>query len=169
MPKKTIRWVVIILVTGLLLIQLYPKPARNISDNFSPNDISLKYSTSTEVQRILKTSCTDCHSNNTVYPWYANYQPIALWLNSHIQEGKHSLNFSEFSAYRIARQFNKMKEIEKMVTENEMPLSSYTLIHTNAKLSSTQKALLINWSKTIRDSLKARYPADSLVMPKKKR
>jgi hypothetical protein len=169
MLKKIIRWVAIVLVAGLLLIQLYPKPARNISDSVSANDISFKYATSPEVRNILKTSCNDCHSNNTVYPWYADYQPVALWLNSHIQDGRRSLNFSEFARSRIARQYDKMEELEKLVSQNKMPLSSYTLIHTYAKLNSTQKDSLINWSRAIRDSLKARYPADSLILPKKKR
>jgi len=48
-----------------------------------------------------------------------------------------------------------------------MPLESYTLIHTNAKLSDEEKALVTNWAQGIMDSLKANYPADSLILKRK--
>ena len=49
-----------------------------------------------------------------------------------------------------------------------MPLYSYTWIHKDAILTETEKQTLYNWCNTVRDSIKAKYPADSLVMPKKK-
>ena len=45
------------------------------------------------VQGILKTSCYDCHSNRTVYPWYSKINLVGWWLNHHIEEGKGELNF----------------------------------------------------------------------------
>ena len=44
-----------------------------------------------------------------------------------------------------------------------MPLSSYTLIHTNAKLNAEQKTLLINWAEEVRKEIAGKYPADSLI------
>jgi hypothetical protein len=119
------------------------------------------------VQQILKTSCYDCHSNNTVYPWYSNIQPVAWWLKDHIDEGKRELNFSEFATYRIGRQYRKLEEINGEVKENKMPLESYTLIHSDAKLSDEQKLTLATWVTTLRDSIKAQYPEDSLKRPQR--
>ena len=103
------------------------------------SDISKVYVVPDSVTQILKTSCYDCHSNNTVYPWYSKIQPVAWWLNDHIEEGKREINFSEFATYRIGRQYKKMDEIIKQVKEDEMPLSSYTLIHKNAILTQKSK------------------------------
>ena len=48
-----------------------------------------------------------------------------------------------------------------------MPLSSYTLIHKNAILNEQQKLSIANWVTTVRDSIKAHYPADSLKKPQR--
>jgi hypothetical protein len=167
--KKIIKPIASVLLAALIIIQFF-KPERNLSSIEGPaaNDISKLYPVPLEVASILKTSCYDCHSNNTHYPWYSNFQPIAWWLADHIKEGKKELNFSEFASYRIAKQFRKLEEINSEVEEGEMPHESYTLIHGDAKLSPSQKENLINWASAIRDSIKAHYPADSLQRPKKK-
>jgi hypothetical protein len=101
-----------------------------------------------------------------VYPWYAQIQPAAWWLADHIKEGKKELNFSEFAGYRIRRQYKKLEEINELVKEGEMPLDSYLWIHNDAKLDEKQKLTLANWVTAIRDTMKATYPADSLVRKK---
>ena len=50
------------------------------------------------VKAILETTCFDCHSNKTTYPWYNNITPVNYWLESHIKDGKKHLNFSEWSS-----------------------------------------------------------------------
>lgn len=165
--KKTIKYAGIALLVILVLIQFY-RPARNLS-NDRTNDISKTFPVPDSVQTILKTACYDCHSNYTVYPWYANIQPVASWLGHHIDEGKQELNFSEFSTYTPRRQYNKLGKIVHELDEHEMPLASYTLIHRDAVISSTQQMIISNWVNSLRDSMKASYPADSLKMPPRKR
>jgi len=154
-----------ILFLAFIVIQ-FIRPAKNKSEGISNNDITKAYPVPENVQAILKTSCYDCHSNNTVYPWYSQIQPVAWWLNNHIEEGKRELNFSEFASYRIGRQYRKLDEVNKEVKEGEMPLDSYLWIHTNAKMDEQQKLTLANWVTSVRDSIKARYPEDSLVRRK---
>ena len=153
-----------ILVVVLIVIQFF-KPERNIS-NDQTYHISTKYDFPQEVADISKAACDDCHSNNTKYPWYANVQPVAWWLNHHVTDGKKHLNFSEFTKKRIAVQNHKFEEIVEMMEEGEMPLGSYTWLglHPEAKLTSQQKSRFINWAKSQMDTLKSRYPADSLVL-----
>ena len=151
------------LLIALLLFQFYPRTAKNLSSTINPNDITLAHYVPTNVLQVLKTSCYDCHSNNTVYPWYASVQPVALWLGNHITDAKDELNFSEFGSYSIRRKYKKLEEISKEIKEGEMPLTSYTNIHWDAKLDESKKLLLANWITVLRDSLKANYPADSLV------
>jgi hypothetical protein len=160
---KKLFWVLLI---AFIVIQFF-RPEKNISTGISANDITTKYAVPDSVMAILKTSCYDCHSNNTYYPWYNNIQPVAWWLKNHVDEGKRELNFSEFAAYRIGRQYRKLDEVNKQIKEGEMPLESYTLIHGNAKLNEQQKLMVANWVSAIRDSIKAQYPEDSLKRPQK--
>jgi hypothetical protein len=113
----------------------------------------------------LKTACYDCHSNNTRYPWYNNIQPVAWWLANHVRDGKRGLNFSEFTAYNIGKQYRKLDGINEEIKNGDMPLGSYTLIHKDAILSQQQKISIANWVTALRDSIKAQYPADSLKRP----
>ncbi|HVZ26176.1 MAG TPA: heme-binding domain-containing protein, partial [Sediminibacterium sp.] len=98
----------IVLLVILLVMQAF-RPARNNS-NENSKDISKDYPVPTDVQLILAKACNDCHTNQTRYPWYAEVQPVSWWLNNHIVDGKRHLNFSEFSGYRIARQYKKLEE-----------------------------------------------------------
>ena len=163
--KKVFKNLLFLLLVIIVIIQ-FIHPEKNISSPgvLLTNDISKVYSVPDSVNHILQKSCYDCHSNNTTYPWYSKIQPVAWWLNNHIVEGKREVNFSEFSTYRIGRQYKKMDEIIKQVKEDEMPLSSYTLIHRNAVLTADQKLAVANWAASIKDSIKAKYPADSLII-----
>lgn len=163
--KKYVKPVLIGLLAIFLLAQ-FIRPAKNQSNDLT-NDISKKYPVPEPVQAILKTACNDCHSNYTVYPWYAEVQPMASWLARHVKEGKKNLNFSEFTARRLAVQNHKFEEIVEMVQEGKMPLASYTWAHRDAILSKEQRQTLVDWAQMNMDSLKARYPADSLVMRRK--
>jgi hypothetical protein len=165
MFKKILKRAFQILLLAFIIIQFF-RPTKNKAEGISKNDISTLYAVPTDVQTILKTSCYDCHSNNTVYPWYAEVQPVAWWLNNHVVDGKKHLNFSEFAGYSLRRQYHKLEETNEMVKEGEMPLDSYLWIHKNAKLSDGQKLILANWVGTVMDTMKARHPIDSLIRKK---
>lgn len=146
---KKIGWGILV---GGIIIQ-FIQPARNRSGQVLPSDISNGFHIPVKVQSLLKTACYDCHSNNTYYPWYANLQPIGLLLNNHIQKGKKELNFSEFGSYSRRRQQSKLKSIASQMNDGAMPLSSYTWMHKNAKLSIENKALIIDWANKTKDSI----------------
>ncbi len=165
--KKILKPIGYVLLVVLIIIQFFrPKKNIDVSGNLMANDISKAYYVPKDVQIILETSCYDCHSNNTQYPWYSKVQPVAWWLQDHINEGKNEINFSEFATYRIGRKYKKLEAIIKEIKEDEMPLSSYTLIHRYAKLSSDQKERINNWATSIRDTIKATTPPDSLIRKK---
>ncbi len=163
---KLLKRILIILLVIFVLIQFYPRPKKNLSGFTSSSDISIVHSIPSTVQQVLKTSCYDCHSNNTVYPWYSKIQPVAAWLNNHIVDGKKELNFSEFGDYSLRRQYRKLGEINAQVKKDEMPLGSYTLIHRDAILNTDQKLLIANWTMALLDSFRKNYPADSLQRKK---
>jgi hypothetical protein len=146
MKNINIKKIGIALFAILVLIQCI-RPERNGNWEKSENDISMAINVTSDVQQILETSCYDCHSNHTTYPWYTNIQPIGWWLQNHVNEGKDELNFSEFKTYKPKRQKHKLEEIAEQVNEHEMPLSSYTLIHKNAVLTPEQNVALVGWAK----------------------
>lgn len=151
---------------GLFVLIQFIRPAKNQSGEQS-QDISLQYPIPEAVLSILKTACYDCHSNHTRYPWYAEVQPVAWWLDNHVKEGKRELNFSAFTGRRIAVQNKKFEEIIEMVKEGEMPLNSYTWIHRDAILTDDQRVQLTGWAQAMQDSIRAKYPADSLVLKRR--
>ncbi len=151
--KKYIKYFLVAALIILVLMQFY-RPARNLySGPVLPSDITNVYHVPVKVQTILQVSCNDCHSNNTHYPWYSEIQPIRMFEDSHINEGKEELNFSEFGNYTKKRQERKLKSMAEEIKEDEMPLASYTLIHRDAKLSAENKKILLDWIVKIQDSI----------------
>jgi hypothetical protein len=137
----------ILLVIGIVFVAIqFLRPAPNKSYHILDTDISKMVATSDSVLSVLKNSCYDCHSNNTIYPWYSNIQPLGWLIAKHIKKGKDELNFSEFGSYSPRRQLSKLNGIANCINDNIMPLSSYKIMHKNAQLSSNGKKILINWA-----------------------
>ena len=162
-----IKKILIGLLVIFVVMQAF-RPEKNLSGDVS-KDVSTFYPVPENVQAILNRSCADCHSNKTNYPWYAEVQPVAWWLNDHVTDGKKHFNLNNFGNWRIAMQNHKLEELIEQVKEGEMPMESYTLIHKDAKLSEDDKTLLVGWAQGIMDSLKANYPADSLILKRPKK
>jgi len=163
--KTVLKYIGLFLLAALIIIQFF-RPERNRKEGDAVNHINKVYSTPEDVTVILKKACYDCHSNNTRYPWYANIQPAAWWMNDHIIEGKREINFDEYSSRPLRFQYKKMDELIEQIKENEMPLQSYTWIHKDAILTEVEKNTLINWANSIRNTMEANYPKDSLERKK---
>lgn len=111
------------------------------------NDFIVQTNPPEHIQTILKTSCYDCHSNESTYPWYTNVAPISWWVKQHINEAREELNFSEWGTFKEKRKKHKLEEGAEMIEESEMPLPSYLISHSEAKLTTEQKNELIAWFK----------------------
>ena len=133
-------------------IQFIPKNY-NQSNTVLAADFMTTFDVPENIEAQLRVSCYDCHSNNTYYPWYNKIQPVAWFLEGHIKEGKEELNFSEFGVYSKRRQKNKLKSIISQIKDDEMPLTSYKMIHSDAKLSKKDKEVLEVWLTNLRDNL----------------
>lgn len=150
--KKKIRNVLLILLSVLIIIQFFPAPKSNTDSSISAQHIVAMYQIPDTVLHILERSCFDCHSNNTIYPWYYRLQPVGWWLNHHVEEGKGGLNFSEYGNMSLEDQDHMLEEVEEAVTEGWMPLGSYLWIHKEATLTAEQKALIKKWTTDARAS-----------------
>ena len=138
-------------------MQLY-QPARNESfEQDITANFTKVYNVPKNVEAIVRTSCYDCHSNNTNYPWYSNVAPVGFFMEHHIKEAKEDLNFSEWGNYSKRKQENKLDRIVKQIKSDEMPLASYTLIHKNARLTTVQKKEVMDWISKIKDSISSQY------------
>ena len=128
-----------------LLIQII-QPARNQYYGQVPStDISKVYKIPDNVQSVLRNSCYDCHSNSTHYPFYSYIQPLSYYLEKHIKKGKEELNFSEWGSYSHRKQTNKLESIVNQIKQKKMPLTSYTYLHPEAKLSGKQIEEIVRW------------------------
>ena len=150
---KIVKIIALILLVGFVGIQFVPTDL-NQSDTVPKTDFLLVNNTQENISALLQESCYDCHSNNTEYPWYNKVQPVAWFLEDHINEGKEELNFNEWDAYSNRRKNSKLKSIISQVKDDEMPLASYTLIHKDAKLSNSEKTLIIDYMKNLNETLK---------------
>jgi heme-binding protein len=161
---------ILLIVLAILVIIQFIRPARNESNTMSANDITKHFTVPDDVNAILKKACNDCHSNNTIYPWYMNVQPVGWWMADHVKDGKKELNFSEFGSYAPKRQHHKLEEVIDQVKEGEMPLDSYTWMHKEAILTTAEKTLLMNWAEILRKEIaeKNNLPAEEEKKPEKK-
>lgn len=158
---KYVKIALIVVAIVLIGIQ-FVRPEKNRSEDPPTASITARFRVPDTVLGLLRRSCFDCHSDNTVYPWYASVEPLGWWLNSHIRDGKRNLDFDQFASYRPMRQFIKFRQIVDQVQRDEMPLPSYLLIHRYAVLSPAEKDSLFQWARAMMDSMKAHYPPDSL-------
>ena len=151
--KKVIKIILAIVLFFFIAIQLY-QPALNVNKGqVDKTDFAKVYTVPENVQNILQNACYDCHSNNTKNTWYSNIQPMAWMMKRHIDNGKEKLNFSEFGSISSRRQISKLKGIANQIKDDEMPLASYKIMHSYAKLSKEQKSLIMDWMNKKADSL----------------
>jgi len=142
---KKILYALLLIV---IIIQFY-RPEKNISTEIPITDFLTVTKANDDISSLIKSSCYDCHSNNTKYPWYAEVSPLSWWISGHVDHGKEELNFSEWSTYSEKRKSKKLKEMIEEVEERKMPLDSYLPMHPEAKLSDQQIDQLVNWVKTL--------------------
>ena len=144
----------LLLSIGFVFLAIqFIQPVHNNSSLVLKTDILKVVSISDSVQNILKNACNDCHSNNTIYPWYSNIQPMGWIMANHITEGKEELNFSEFGSYSPRKQLSKLNGIANSIKDGTMPLTSYKLIHRNSQLTAKEKTIIINWVALLKDNL----------------
>lgn len=135
--KKIVRTILILVGVGLalfLLIQLIPI-GRN---HTNPAVVSEPNWDSTATRDLAKRACFDCHSNETVWPWYSNIAPVSWLVYNDVAEGRSRLNFSDWGRGRQP----SIGEIAGIIQEGEMPPAQYLLMHPNAKLSAADKQAL---------------------------
>ena len=143
--KRGIKWAGLGLAAGLVLIQFF-QPEKNMRPVDPAQDLLMVAEVPEHLAELIKNSCYDCHSNQTVYPWYSKISPVSWYLQKHIIKGKEDLNASEYGSLDKADKIELLVDLCEVVEAGTMPLISFTLIHKEAKLSQEDIDALCTWS-----------------------
>jgi hypothetical protein len=149
--KKIILSILLVLVLGFIVAQFFP-PKKNLGEVTQTHFVNQE-GIPADIKTMLKTSCFDCHSNHTTYLWYDKIAPASWLVSSHINEGKHHLNFSEWGKADTLDQIKMLDEISEVLTDKSMPLTSYTFLHTDAKLKQVERDKIIAWTEKYSEEL----------------
>ena len=144
-----VKKILYFLIAALLIAQFFG-PEKNEGNLTSIDAFYAETNPPADVKHILEVACIDCHSDVTKYPWYNNITPVNYWLAGHVKDGKKHFNISNWEGNSVKRKDHKFEELIEMVEEKEMPLKSYTITHSEAKLTDAQIKLVVDWAKLVR-------------------
>jgi len=99
-----------------------------------------------EVAAILKRSCFDCHSNETVWPAWSHVAPGSWLMARDVRKGRSHLNMSEWGDTDDDERQTDRENMWDMIKEGEMPPFQYIYpLHLGARLSAAEKETLHRW------------------------
>lgn len=138
---KFVRWVLFSLLVVLLGIQFVPVERAN-------PPVESEVPAPANVRAVLRRACYDCHSNETVWPWYSHVAPVSWLLARDVHEARRELNFSTWNRMTAERQARKISKAWDEVESGDMPLWFYLPLHGDARLSTDDKNKLHDWAKS---------------------
>jgi hypothetical protein len=144
--RKDAKIAAVIVLAALIVSQAF-----RINKSNPPVHAGL--SAKTPVNLLLRNACYDCHSNETVWPWYSNVAPVSWLLASDVSEGRRELNFSEWGTYGTEKQLHRLEAIAEEMQEGDMPPWYYSIMHADSRLKSEQRDQIRNWSLSARKML----------------
>jgi len=146
---KRILWIVLGIFIGIQFI-----PAnRPENNNDTTKDLIANNQIPENITKILKTSCYDCHSNQTEYRWYAYVAPVSFLIAKDVREGRDELNFSLWEDLKRNKKAKALSEMAEEVEDGEMPVEIYLITHSNAKLSEQNKKEFSEWAESFAENL----------------
>jgi hypothetical protein len=96
---------------------------------------------------IFSHSCADCHSNRTTWPWYSHVPPVSWLIQHDVDQARKDFNASLWSSYSSGEKREILEDIARVVTNREMPIRQYLLLHRSARLSDRSGELLVQWAR----------------------
>src|SRR5215211_4587921 len=144
--RKVLKWSAVVMSLLFLGAQAY-RPDRTNPAVDERRTLRANTRMTPEVEAILRRSCNDCHSSETVCPWYSNVAPASWFLKKHVDEGRREVSFSDWASYSKRKRERKLHEMCAQVEAGEMPLTSYLPLHPEAKLSDEDKRRICEWTR----------------------
>lgn len=142
--KRTLIIAALVVVVLLLGIQLVPVERSN-------PPVVANLEAPAAVEAVLRTSCYDCHSNETSWPWYSRVAPVSWLVADDVEEARKHLNFSSWGSYEPRKQARLREQVWEEVSDGEMPLLMYRLAHPAARLTPAARETLKGWSAAAAD------------------
>ncbi len=128
--SRWIRWTLGGIVVLLLLLQIVPYGR----DHANPPVLREPAWDGPQTRGLSVRACFDCHSNQTVWPWYSNLAPVSWLVQRDVQVGRRKVNFSEWDRHQ-----EEAGESAKTVQDGSMPPWYYPW----GRLSSDERSALI--------------------------
>lgn len=147
-----LRKVLLGLLIVVFLIQFIPANLPEVIEN-NPDDLLQNNDIPEEIAAIIKTSCYDCHSNETVYPWYSHVTPISFLVARDTRIGRKNINFSNWQSLSRSDKAKALDEAAEEVDDGNMPLPIYPLTHPGARLSANERKAFVAWAEEFAESL----------------
>ncbi|HLP18457.1 MAG TPA: heme-binding domain-containing protein [Bacteroidota bacterium] len=143
--KKILKWTGVALVAAFILIQ-FIRPDRTNPVSDPANDYTRSLLVPPDVKSIVDRACRDCHTNETVWPWYSNFAPVSWLLADDVTEGRRHLNLSEWGKYTPKQKIKRLSDIDGEVSDGSMPLPNYLRIHSEAVLTQVERDKISHWA-----------------------
>lgn len=140
---------ILLAIIAFLIIAQFFRIDKTNPPVIAANDILNHAQAPAHIQSMMKAACYDCHSNETKYPWYMDIAPISWWTKNHVNNGRGSLNFSEWVTYTEKKKKHKLEESALKVRKKWMPITSYLIAHPEAKISEEEREQLAKWFESI--------------------
>jgi len=148
---RIVKRTLLVLVALLVIVQ-FVGPRRTNPPSDPAVSLKRKAPIPANVDAILTRSCRNCHSNETVWPWYSYVAPISWSVISHVNEGRDHFNLSDWT-HTSEEGADLMDNVCREIRRGKMPIPSYTWIHRDARLSDADKKILCRWAADAADAL----------------
>jgi hypothetical protein len=145
--SRAVKIAGLVVILGFIILQFF-HPGRNLDVIDPENDLPAVVPLPDTVASVLRNSCYDCHSNSTDYPWYSNISPVSWLMDRHIRKGKEHLNMGEFGLLEKRRKISALTEICEVVESGSMPLKSYQVMHSKARISEREVEAICSWAES---------------------
>ena len=145
LSRRNIQRAVVISIVVFAGLQL-TNPARTNPQSDGAMALEVKEAVPANVARTLNVACGNCHSNRTEWPWYTHVAPVSWWTVGHVNEGRRELNFADWGTYGPRKRETRLHSMCELTQKRDMPLSSYAMIHADAKLSDQQISEICAWT-----------------------
>lgn len=136
--KRALRFVLLLLIGVFVVIQFFQPDRENLP-------VRAEISAPPAVKAVLRRACYDCHSHETVWPWYSYVNPMGWFVGGHVAEGREKLNFSVWESLDAQQRYHMKQEILEVLEDGSMPLPSYLLLHGDAELTAEDRGVLERW------------------------
>ncbi len=141
-----VKIAVIAVAAFFIVIQLI-QPKETNPPVIASRSISTHVKVPGDIKAILFRACGDCHSNQTVWPWYGHVAPISWVVVDDVNEGRRKLNFDDWETLQSSKQATDLLSgICKEVEQKGMPPFSYRIVHRQSGMNKQETATICSWA-----------------------